>query len=119
MLAKFGMALAVAVAIGIVFFRQSGDTNGAEARRLFDAGARLVDVRRPDEFARGYLSVKLSAGGFTCAPAVRRWTGRCPGENHKGPGERRVEQEACFSGAGAGAALRTRPPGRPRASTPH
>jgi phage shock protein E len=38
-----------------VRFGLRGDVAGPEARRLVAAGARLVDVRSPDEFAAGHL----------------------------------------------------------------
>jgi rhodanese-related sulfurtransferase len=36
-------------------FMKGGDTTGAQARELVQAGARLVDVRTPGEFAAGHL----------------------------------------------------------------
>lgn len=35
--------------------KRRGDVSAAEARRLVGAGARLVDVRSPGEFASGHL----------------------------------------------------------------
>jgi rhodanese-related sulfurtransferase len=55
MVVKIGMALAIAVAIGLVVLRRGGDVSGADARRLVEAGARLVDVRTPEEFATGHI----------------------------------------------------------------
>ncbi|MES1204642.1 MAG: rhodanese-like domain-containing protein [Pseudomonadota bacterium] len=55
---KIVAALAVAlVAVGLLYlkFGLRGDLNGAEARRLVVAGARLVDVRSPREFAAAHL----------------------------------------------------------------
>jgi rhodanese-related sulfurtransferase len=47
---------AVLLAAGLYLrFGLGGDVDGAEARRLLAAGARLVDVRSPDEFAAGHL----------------------------------------------------------------
>jgi len=47
-----------------VRFGLRGDVAGSEARRLVAAGARLVDVRSPDEFAAGHLpgAVNLPVG---------------------------------------------------------
>lgn len=47
--------VAVIAAMGYLSFRGRGDVSGAEARRLIEAGARLVDVRTPEEFAAGHL----------------------------------------------------------------
>lgn len=55
MVVKLGMALAAAVVVALVLFRKGGDVSGADARRLVEAGARLVDVRTPAEFANGHL----------------------------------------------------------------
>jgi len=40
---------------GYFLFMKGGDTTGAQAHRLVQAGARLVDVRTPGEFAAGHL----------------------------------------------------------------
>lgn len=47
--------VAVIVAMGYLSFRGRGDVSATEARRLVEAGARLVDVRTPEEFAAGHL----------------------------------------------------------------
>ena len=47
-LAAVGLALVVPACAG-------GDVSGSQARQLVGAGARLVDVRTPDEFAAGHL----------------------------------------------------------------
>ena len=48
------------VAVGLVaayfMFMKGGDVSSAEARQLVHAGARLVDVRTPDEFAAGHIA---------------------------------------------------------------
>jgi phage shock protein E len=48
------------VAVGLVaayfMFMKGGDVSGAEARELVQAGARLVDVRTPAEFAAGHIA---------------------------------------------------------------
>jgi len=41
--------------VGVVLLKKRSDFSGFEARRLVDAGARLVDVRSPQEFATGHL----------------------------------------------------------------
>jgi rhodanese-related sulfurtransferase len=48
---------AIAVVAGglYLFFGRGREIQGAEARRLVAAGARLVDVRSPSEFAGGHL----------------------------------------------------------------
>jgi rhodanese-related sulfurtransferase len=54
-------ALPSIVAVGLILFvgyfllMRGGDTTGAHARLLVQAGARLVDVRTPGEFAAGHL----------------------------------------------------------------
>lgn len=47
-LAALGLALVIPACGG-------GDVSGSQARQLVRAGARLVDVRTPDEFAAGHL----------------------------------------------------------------
>jgi phage shock protein E len=49
--------LVVAVLVGAAYFMfiKGSDVSGAEARQLVGAGARLVDVRTPTEFAAGHL----------------------------------------------------------------
>lgn len=51
---------AVIAALGYLSFRSRGDVSRAEARRLVEAGARLVDVRTPEEFAAGHLPGALN-----------------------------------------------------------
>ena len=50
-------ALAVVSVLFVLYsmFMKGSDVSGAEARRLAQAGARLVDVRTPSEFAAGHL----------------------------------------------------------------
>lgn len=47
-------------------FGLGGDVNGAEARKLVAGGARLVDVRSPEEFADGRLpgAVNIPVGAL-------------------------------------------------------
>ena len=49
-----GVLLAVAVAAYLMFGR-GREIQGPDARKLVAAGARLVDVRSPEEYARGHL----------------------------------------------------------------
>ena len=49
-----GALVAIAVA-GYLVFGRGRELQGAEARRLVGAGARLLDVRSADEFSRGHL----------------------------------------------------------------
>ena len=49
------IAAVVLLAIGYFAMTKGGDTTGARARELVKAGARLVDVRTPGEFAAGHL----------------------------------------------------------------
>jgi rhodanese-related sulfurtransferase len=48
----FGAVVVVAL---VFFIRSRPGISGAEAQRLVAAGARLVDVRSPGEFASGHL----------------------------------------------------------------
>jgi rhodanese-related sulfurtransferase len=47
--------LAVALAGGYLLLRSQGDVTSSDARRLVEKGARLLDVRTSEEFARGHL----------------------------------------------------------------
>jgi phage shock protein E len=49
------LVVALLLFVGYFLFRKGGDTSGAQARELVQAGARLVDVRTPAEFAAGRL----------------------------------------------------------------
>ncbi len=49
-----GVVLAVAVAAYLMFGR-GREIQGPDARKLVAAGARLVDVRSPEEYAGGHL----------------------------------------------------------------
>lgn len=51
---RIALVVAALLVSGCALFYTS-DTTGAEARRLVGAGARLVDVRSPEEFADGHL----------------------------------------------------------------
>lgn len=47
--------LAVVAVVGWMMLRMRPDVGGAEARRLVEDGARLVDVRTPGEFSAAHL----------------------------------------------------------------
>jgi phage shock protein E len=50
------LAALVAVAVGLyLVFGRGREIQGADARKLVAAGARLLDVRSPGEFAGGHL----------------------------------------------------------------
>jgi phage shock protein E len=53
-LALGGIAFALAIA-GYLFFMRGRELDGADARKLVAAGARLLDVRSPEEYANGHL----------------------------------------------------------------
>ena len=48
-------ALAVVAVLGYLVFGRGREIQGAEARKLVAAGARLLDVRSPEEFGGGHL----------------------------------------------------------------
>ncbi|HEX2871157.1 MAG TPA: rhodanese-like domain-containing protein [Polyangiaceae bacterium] len=49
------LLVAVVLAAAYFLFLKGGDVGSADARQLVKAGARLVDVRTPDEFAAGHI----------------------------------------------------------------
>jgi len=55
MLRRVLIAAGAALAIGCALVARRGDVTGEEARRLVGSGARLVDVRTPEEFAERHL----------------------------------------------------------------
>ncbi len=55
LLATLVAAGAAVTAAGSLLASRAGESAGAEARRLVDAGAQLVDVRTPDEFTAGHI----------------------------------------------------------------
>lgn len=57
MVKSMSIVFVVAVALIAVYFLflRGGDVSGAQARQLVQAGARLVDVRTPAEFAAGHI----------------------------------------------------------------
>ncbi len=56
MLSKLMMASVLAISIGYFLFAKGDKVSSSEARSLVDAGAQLVDVRTPEEFAAGHIS---------------------------------------------------------------
>jgi phage shock protein E len=55
---RIALTLAALIIVGVglyLMFGRGREIQGADARRLVAAGARLVDVRSPDEYAGGHL----------------------------------------------------------------
>jgi len=50
------LVVAVLLLAAYFMFLKGGDVSPAEARQLVQAGARLVDVRTPAEFAAGHIA---------------------------------------------------------------
>jgi rhodanese-related sulfurtransferase len=50
------LVVAVVLVVAYFMFMKGGDVSSAEARQLVQAGARLVDVRTPGEFASGHIT---------------------------------------------------------------
>jgi phage shock protein E len=53
---KIGIVVAVLLAAGYLRFGRGAQISGAEARLFVAGGARLVDVRTPEEFADGHIA---------------------------------------------------------------
>lgn len=49
------LALVLALVTGCLQLESRGAISGSEARRMVEAGARIIDVRTPHEFAAGHL----------------------------------------------------------------
>jgi phage shock protein E len=49
------IGMVIALAIGYLVLKERGSVSSSDARRLVQAGARLVDVRTPEEFASGHI----------------------------------------------------------------
>jgi rhodanese-related sulfurtransferase len=49
------LVIAAALLVGYFIFMKGGDVTSQQARQLVQAGARLVDVRTPAEFAAGHI----------------------------------------------------------------
>lgn len=54
------LMIAVLLTAAYFMFMKGGDVSGEEARLLVQAGARLVDVRTPGEFAAGHIPGALN-----------------------------------------------------------
>ena len=52
---KVVIAVVAILLLGYLLLRRTSDISGADARRLVGEGAKLVDVRSPEEFAGGHL----------------------------------------------------------------
>jgi rhodanese-related sulfurtransferase len=52
---KIILVLAGLLAVGFFLLPRGGDASGSDARALVEKGARLVDVRAPEEFASGHV----------------------------------------------------------------
>ena len=60
---RIALTLAVVLAIGVaayLVFGRGREIQGGDARKLVAAGARLLDVRSPEEYARGHLAGALN-----------------------------------------------------------
>lgn len=55
MIIKLILGVLVVAAIAFLVFARRGNISGAEARKMVSNGARLVDVRSPEEFAAGHV----------------------------------------------------------------
>ncbi len=52
---KFLLWVALVLVVSYLLLVRRGDVSGADARRLVEKGATLLDVRTPGEFAAGHL----------------------------------------------------------------
>ncbi len=50
------LVVAAVLVVAYFMFMKGGDVSSAEAHQLVQAGARLVDVRTPGEFAAGHIA---------------------------------------------------------------
>lgn len=55
MLFKIALAIVVLAVVALWLVQKAGTISGAQARQLVDQGARLVDVRSPEEYAGGHI----------------------------------------------------------------
>ncbi len=53
---KIVLVVAGLLAVGFFFLARGGSASGADAHALVEKGARLVDLRTPEEFASGHVS---------------------------------------------------------------
>jgi len=56
MVLKVFTGVLAVLAVGYLVFMRGGDLTSSDARRLIEGGARLVDVRTPEEFVAGHIS---------------------------------------------------------------
>jgi phage shock protein E len=56
MVLKVFTGVLAVLGVAYLVFMKGGDVSSSEARRLVEGGARLVDVRTPEEFAAGHIS---------------------------------------------------------------
>lgn len=89
------VALVAVAAFLLMKFMGRGDLKGADARKLVEGGARLLDVRSPGEFASGHVPGAINVP----LDALERRLGEV------GPKERTVVVY-CASGARSAAAKR-------------
>lgn len=54
------LIIVLLLAVGYSMLKKGGDVNSAQARQLVQAGARLIDVRTPSEFAAGHIPGALN-----------------------------------------------------------
>jgi phage shock protein E len=60
---RIALTIAVVLAVGLaayLVFGRGREIQGSDARKLVAAGARLLDVRSPEEYARGHLPGALN-----------------------------------------------------------
>jgi rhodanese-related sulfurtransferase len=60
---RIALTIAVALAVGLaayLVFGRGREIQGSDARKLVAAGARLLDVRSPEEYAHGHLPGALN-----------------------------------------------------------
>ena len=53
--ANLVLVIAGLLAVGFFLLARGGNASGSDARALVEKGARLVDVRTPEEFASGHV----------------------------------------------------------------
>ena len=56
MVLKVVAVVVAVILVGYLLFMRGGDVTSSDARRLVEGGARLLDVRTPEEFAVGHIS---------------------------------------------------------------
>ena len=56
MVLKIALCAGLLLAVAFVLLERGGDISNTDARQLVAQGARLVDVRTPEEFEAGHIS---------------------------------------------------------------